>query len=122
MKLLYIEDNEINRLVIQKGLQSYIEVITEGNGFKGVEIALSDIFDFILIDLNLSDPNIDGFGVLKQLKERGHTAKMIAITAFSGGDWEKKCALEGFDLYIPKPLSPKDVWSKLSGLLKDDSL
>jgi len=116
MKILYIEDNMINRMVVEKGMQAFATVITEENGFKGIELALSDHFDVILIDLNLGDPDIDGFGVLEQLKEKGVPAKMIALTALVGEEWKQKCKDAGFDHYLPKPIKPKEIWKEIQSL------
>jgi CheY-like chemotaxis protein len=116
MKILYIEDNRINRLVVQKGMAPFAEVTTEENGFKGIELAKSGDFEVILIDLNLSDPQIDGFGVLEALRQAGSKSLMIALTAFVGAEWEEKCLQAGFDLYLSKPIRPKDLWAAILNL------
>lgn len=100
-------------MVVQKGMAPFAMVKTEENGFKGIELALSDHFDVILIDLNLGDPDIDGFGVLKQLKDKGVLAKMIALTAYAGPEWKEKCLNAGFDLYLAKPIRPKEIWENI---------
>ncbi|MGB6034955.1 MAG: response regulator [Cryomorphaceae bacterium] len=114
MKILYIEDNYVNRLIIEKSMAKYATVVAEENGFKGIELGKSDDFDFILIDLNLADPEIDGFGVLKALKKEGVKAVTAAVTAFAGSDWKKKCLDAGFDLYFPKPVRAEELWVELN--------
>lgn len=114
MKILYIEDNYVNRLIIEKSMAKYATVVTEENGFKGIELAHSDDYDFILIDLNLADPNIDGFGVLEAVKKKGLKAVTAAVTAFAGSEWKKKCLDAGFDLYFPKPVRADELWAALN--------
>lgn len=105
MNILYIEDNHINRRVLEVGLRQVANVSGMENGFIGIEKAKTENFDVILIDLNLNDPDLDGFGVLKTLKyESKVPALYAAVTAYVGEDWQTKCFDAGFDWYVPKPI------------------
>jgi CheY-like chemotaxis protein len=113
VRILYIEDNEINRFVLEKSMGKYARVTSEENGFKGIDLAIREEYDFVLIDLNLADPKIDGFGVLKALQEANVESIPVAVTAFTGSDWEQKCKKAGFDLFFSKPINAKDIWQEL---------
>jgi CheY-like chemotaxis protein len=69
------------------------------------ELAKNKTYDIILIDLNLDDPGIDGFGVLDKLKTYPSTENSIFIahTNYFGNEWGNKCIEAGFDYYYPKP-------------------
>ena len=113
MKILYVEDNQINRLVMERSIQKYAEIVTEENGFKAMDLIKENDFDIILIDLNLADPEIDGFGVLDYIKENDVPAITAAVTAFTTDEWKDKCMEEGFHLYFPKPVDIDNMWSEI---------
>lgn len=113
MKVLYVEDNKINRLVMERSVQKYADIITEENGFKAIELIKEYDFDLILIDLNLADPEIDGFGVLDFIKENEVDTITAAVTAFTTEEWKDKCLEEGFNLYFPKPVDMDKMWSEV---------
>ncbi len=105
MNILYIEDNHINRRVLEVGLKQIAQVTGIEDGFVGIEKAKATNFDVILVDLNLNDPNLDGFGVIKALRDEAKIpALYAAVTAYVGDDWENKCYDAGFDWYITKPI------------------
>jgi len=113
MKVLYVEDNQINRLVMERSLRKFAEITLEENGFKAIELIKEHRYDVVLIDLNLADPEIDGFGVLEAIKDNGIEAITAAVTAFTTDEWKEKCLEEGFDLYFPKPIEPDLMWADI---------
>jgi len=105
MKVIYIEDNLTNRFLMEKTLGQCFSVDCVEDGHKGIELASSGDYDAILIDLNLNDPELDGIGVIKRLKgELGIQSYFIAITAYTGPEWEQKCRDVGFDEFLSKPV------------------
>lgn len=121
MNVLYIEDNVINRRVIEIGLKSIGSIVTVENGFTGIEMAKAGSYDVIMIDLSLNDPDMDGFQVLEKLKiEAKIPALYIAVTAYVGDDWENKCIRAGFDWYVTKPIDLHDLTQKLKSLSPAD--
>lgn len=115
IRILYIEDNAINRLTVEKLLGRYAKVDTEATGYAGIQTALANPYDIYLIDLNLGDPTIDGFEVLRVLKfEKNLKGLFVALTAYTGPEWEEKCIKSGFDMYQSKPISGDAFWNRLS--------
>ncbi|NVK04452.1 MAG: response regulator [Flavobacteriia bacterium] len=115
IRILYVEDNAINRLTVEKQLGRYATVDTEATGYAGIQTALARPYDIYLIDLNLGDPAIDGFEVLRVLKhEKGLKGLFVALTAYTGPEWENKCLKAGFDMYQSKPISGPAFWERLS--------
>lgn len=111
MKILYVEDNTINRLVFQKMLQPIAEVSTAETGQEGIATGKENYYDVIFIDLNLNDITLDGFEVLKELRSFEHLkkSKFIALTAYNEKDWEDKCIKAGFNNFISKPFNKEDL-------------
>lgn len=113
LKILYIEDNGINRLVFETLLASKAQVICAENGPIGISVAENACFDIIIIDLNLNDPEMDGFDVIRSLKRLGYddkcSSKLYALTSYVGPEWEEKCIKAGFDGFYNKPLDPNKI-------------
>jgi CheY-like chemotaxis protein len=104
MKILYIEDNPINRLIVTKLLNKVYPIDTIDTANKAFELIEKNEYQIYLIDINLNDSEIDGFGVLSHIKlKKGNNAVFIAHTSYVGDDWEKTCLDAGFDHYLPKP-------------------
>lgn len=117
-KILLVEDNEMNRDMLSRRLQRKgYDVAIAVDGAQGVEMARSDEYDLILMDMSL--PEIDGWEATRQLRARPETqdTPIIALTAHAmAGDREK--ALEaGCDDYDTKPIELQRLLSKMETLL-----
>ncbi len=106
-RILYIEDNPQNKRLVKKILTARgFDVIEAGDGPGGLETALRERPDLILMDINI--PGFDGMEATARLK-KSEIAKtpVIALTANAmRGDREKVMAA-GCDEYLQKPLSNK---------------
>jgi len=115
-KLLYVEDNDDNLYMLSlrfEGVAGY-EMISAADGALGVDKALSDQPDLILMDLNL--PVVDGWEAIRRLKadERTRAIPIIALTAHAmAGDREKALAA-GADDFDTKPV----VFERLLGKVR----
>ncbi len=82
-------------------------------GMQGVEMALKQRPDFIILDIQL--PDINGMEVLRRIRasEIGDSIPVIAVTSFAmAGDRERLLAA-GCDEYIEKPIDPQRVISQI---------
>ncbi len=109
-KILYIEDNPGNRMLVRRILlvEDYV-VIEAEDGRTGIELALREIPDLILMDMNL--PEVDGYELTKQIRAIPEIKKIpiIAMTAnVMLGDKEKTLEA-GCDGYIPKPIDVDEL-------------
>ena len=115
-KLLYIEDNDDNLYMLSlrfEGVAGY-EMISAADGALGLDKALSDQPDLILMDLNL--PVIDGWEAIRRLKadERTRGIPIIALSAYAmAGDREKALAAGAND-FDTKPV----VFDRLLGKVR----
>lgn len=89
-----------------------VSVTAEGN--KGVEILKSQIFDIVILDINL--PDIDGFEVLKQLRSFSNVP-IIIVTVRENGEQARGLEM-GADDYIVKPFKPRDLIARVDVVLR----
>jgi signal transduction histidine kinase/CheY-like chemotaxis protein len=108
MKVLLVEDNRVNQVVIKRMLQllGYSQVKTASNGYESLKILKETKFDIILMDIQM--PELDGEETVRIIRQQeigtGEHVQIIAITAYAlKGDREKFLS-EGMDEYISKPV------------------
>jgi two-component system, cell cycle response regulator DivK len=120
-RILYIEDNPDNRLLIRRVLQAEgYEVFEAVDGQTGMQHAAEVQPDLILMDINL--PEIDGYEVTARLKQLPGLSRIpiIAVTAnVMKGDREKTLAA-GCDGYIQKPIDIDLLPGQIERFLKKD--
>ena len=117
MKILYVEDNEDNIYVLESRLkrQGYTVVIAR-DGASGVELAISEQPDVILMDLSL--PVLDGWEATRRIKSAEQTRHIpvIALTANAmTGDRETALAA-GCDDFDIKPIVMTRLLEKIRTL------
>jgi two-component system cell cycle response regulator DivK len=118
MKILLVEDNEMNRDMLSRRLvRKGFEVVMAVDGGQAVSMAESEQPDLILMDMSL--PVIDGWEATRRVKAAEATAHIpvIALTAHAmSGDREK--ALDaGCDDYDTKPIEMPRLLEKIDALL-----
>ena len=120
-RILYIEDNPENRLLMRRVLMAEGYVVEEASdGNSGLQKAAESPPDLILMDINL--PEIDGYEVTARLKQLPNMSgvPIIAVTAnVMKGDREKTLAA-GCDGYIQKPIDIDLLPSQIESFLKKD--
>ncbi|GAA1807168.1 response regulator transcription factor [Nocardioides hankookensis] len=119
-RILIVEDEERIAAFVAKGLRADGHLTTcVGNGRHGLEHALSDDFDLMVLDIGL--PGLDGFEVLDRLRSQGSQLPVIVLTARdSVGDTVS--ALEGgADDYMPKPFRFAELLARIRLRLRQPS-
>ena len=115
MKILLVEDNELNRDMLTRRLErKEFTVLCVANGQEAIDSAESENPDIIIMDLSL--PVMDGWTAAEKLKDNTTTKSIpiIALTAHAmKGDREK--ALEaGCDDYDTKPINFERLLDKIN--------
>lgn len=109
-RILVIEDQEDNRLILNDLLTSFgYEVLEAVTGEEGLNLAENSNPDLILMDIQL--PRMDGYEVTRRIKANPklYHLPIIAVTSFAlSGDKEKALAA-GCDGYITKPFKPMEI-------------
>ncbi len=121
-KLLLVEDNEINRIVLMRQIEMLgFTVEFAKNGMEGFSKWENGAFDLILSDCQM--PLVDGFEMATMIRRREAEtglarSPIIAITANALKGDADKCFAVGMDGYISKPVETKELETKLTGTLK----
>lgn len=109
-KILIVEDNELNRILLKDVLEYYgYEVAEAVNGAEGLERAREYPPDLLFLDIQM--PVLDGFAVIRALRNDPVPGirKIIALTSFAmRGDRERIMAA-GFDGYLTKPIDTREL-------------
>ncbi len=117
-RILVIEDNETNMYLIGFILKKNgHEVIEARSGEEGVELAVKEKPDLILMDIQL--PGIDGLEATRRIRESeaDRKAPIIALTSYAmTGDREKSLAA-GCTGYIEKPINPDTFMGEMEKYL-----
>jgi len=108
--ILYIEDNEVNRRLVQDLLRATSYRLLEApDGEAGIAMARQERPDLILMDVQL--PRVSGIEATRTLRKEPATANtpIIAITSFALAGDEQKALEAGATAYMAKPYSPRDL-------------
>jgi CheY-like chemotaxis protein len=118
-KILLVEDNEMNRDMLSRRLtRNGFEIILAVNGQEGVDLALAQAPDLILMDMSL--PVLDGWEATRRLKANTATAKIpvIALTAHAMIQDKEKAMAAGCDEFDTKPVELPRLLEKINSLLR----
>ena len=119
LAILYMEDNEGNRLLMRNymALLPNVELMLASDGRSGLEMAKKRRPDLILIDINM--PILNGFEVLERLRADPETAKIpaVALTASALNTDVERGLKAGFVRYLKKPVRLKELLDTISTLV-----
>ncbi len=118
-KVLYIEDNDDNVYMLKMRFEMLegFEVLVAVDGEVGCQIALAEIPDVILMDLDL--PIVDGWQATRRLKADQRTRKIpiIALTAHAMAGSREKALAAGCDEFDTKPIEFDRLMQKINLLV-----
>lgn len=117
-KVLVVDDVEINRDILEGMLEEEYEVLTAQNGTEALRI-LDENADIEVMLLDLIMPEIDGFEVLRILKEKGRLER-FPVVIISGDDSvenETKCFDYGIVDFIKKPFNAAIVRHRVENVV-----
>lgn len=118
--ILYVEDNEYNRKIVRQLLSKTAYRLREAiDGENGVQTALDDPPDLILMDIQL--PKMSGLEATRKLRADSRTAAVpiIVITSFALSGDDRKAKDAGATAYLAKPYSPRDLLAKIREILPE---
>lgn len=117
--LLVVDDNEMNRDLLQRRLANdTTRITTAANGREALALLQQQTFDLILLDVMM--PVMDGFEALEQIQkdERMRRMPVIMITALDDVDNAVRCIEMGAVDYITKPFNPTLLKARVSACLE----
>jgi CheY-like chemotaxis protein len=119
LRILLVEDNDMNRDMLSRRLvRNGYEVLLAMDGQQGIDMALSERPDLILMDMSL--PVIDGWEATRRIKLNDATRQIpvIALTAHAMAGDREKTMEAGCDDYDTKPVEISRLVRKIAALLK----
>ena len=118
------EDNELSAQVLEQQLiRQGCRVRLAGDGREALALAEQGGFDLLLLDVHM--PELDGFQVVRAIRDRERTAAghlpVIALTARSRKEDRERCLAAGMDDFLTKPVRPADLWAAIDRVLRSRS-
>lgn len=110
-RILVVDDNEINLLLITKTLSKLgYEVKRANNGQEAYEMASAETFDLIFMDVQM--PILDGISATREIRKHNKIfgyPVIIALSANALMDGKEKCLEAGMQDFVTKPFKPTDI-------------
>jgi CheY-like chemotaxis protein len=107
LRILLVEDDAMNVELFETALETDgHEIVTERDGVAG-ERRASGQFDLIVLDIQL--PKKSGLDVCRSLRSRGLRIPIVALSASVLPEEVARTKAAGFDLFLSKPISPRDL-------------
>lgn len=120
MRILVIEDERKVASFIKRGLEEERYIVeTAQDGAAGLELALHNHFDAVVLDVML--PKLDGFSVLATLRDQGVTTPVLMLTARGTTDDRVQGLDLGADDYLSKPFHFEELAARLRSILRRSS-
>jgi two-component system, OmpR family, copper resistance phosphate regulon response regulator CusR len=120
-RILIAEDEPRIASFLEKGLRAngFTTTVTD-DGRDALDLADSDDFDLLILDIGL--PGRDGFGVLRELRQRGRRLPVVILTARDSVE-DTVAGLEGgADDYVAKPFRFEELLARVRARLRDDGV
>ena len=117
--ILVVDDEDALRTVLSSELESEgYSVGTAGDGDEAISVLQGKSFDLVLLDIKM--PRVDGFEVLRFIKERFPATKVIMLTGFA----DLKNAIEskklGAEDFVSKPYDLVDLLTTIERVLTSE--
>lgn len=117
--VLIVEDNEKNLKLVRDVLQfNGMRTLEAASAEQGLQLAAAHAPDLILMDIQL--PDMDGVTALRRLRDDPATSRtrIVALTAFAMKEDRERFISVGFDGYLSKPVSIRELPSQVRGYLE----
>ncbi|MBF0125663.1 MAG: response regulator [Magnetococcales bacterium] len=115
LRVLLVEDNEINQQVARELLEEEGMVVEiAANGQEAVDAVDATPFDLVLMDMQM--PVMDGYAATRVIRarEKGHALPIIAMTANAMAGDREKCIACGMNDHISKPIHPPTMFATMA--------
>jgi len=118
-RVLVVEDNYINVLVVINSLENICLVDHADDGPMALQKAREHHYDAFLIDINLGS-EMDGVELQQELRKMKeyHAVPVVAVTGYALSGDQELFLSRGFSHYLPKPFEGKDIISLMNGIFQ----
>ena len=113
--VLVVEDSPDNQMLLRMILKKVGSKVTIANdGLEGVERARAKHYDVILMDIQMA--NLDGHEATRELRSKGYTGPIVALTAHAMKEERERSVKSGFSHFLTKPIDRKSLLDLLEVL------
>lgn len=117
MRVLYVEDATFLAEAVKHNLEKQgISVDLADNGEDGLENAMSDIYDCVVLDIML--PKLSGTDILKRMREKNVQTPVIMLSALSEVETKISHLDHGADDYLAKPFKTAELVARIKALVR----
>lgn len=116
MKILFVEDDAMNRRVVSEMLKAArIEMFEAEDALKGLQMIDENEFDLVLMDLRM--PGMDGLEAIRHIRRRTDEKRhipIIVVTADTAMDLRGECMAQGADEFMIKPVEIRALFETIA--------
>lgn len=119
-RILYIEDNSSNMLLVQRILQAMdIDMLQAFDGESGLRLAEREQPDLLMVDINLPG-GIDGIEVIRRVRASSllNGVPIIVLTAHGDEETEKSAIAAGSDAFLHKPADIRQIRAAINQFMQ----
>ena len=117
MRVLYVEDATFLAEAVKHNLEKQgITVDLASDGETGLDNALSDIYDCVVLDIML--PKLSGTDILKRMREKNVQTPVIMLSALSEVETKVSHLEHGADDYLAKPFKTAELVARIKALIR----
>ena len=117
-RVLVVDDTTTNRFLLREMLEhAGIEVVEAEDGRAGIELAINERFDLVLMDIQM--PVMDGLEATQRIRADARSGQLpiIAVTAHALADDREKSLAAGMNDHLTKPIDPRQLYRLLGKYL-----
>ncbi len=115
LRVLVVEDDPLFERLTRNHLKALnAQVDHAANGQIGVDMALQNVYDAVLMDMEM--PVMNGLTAIKTLREKGYAGTIIAVTGMTRSEVREECTVAGCDGFLGKPYTKDSLASVIRNL------
>ena len=117
MRVLYVEDEKFLADAVKYNLEKQgIDVDHAVDGEEGLDMAVSGIYDCMILDIML--PKLSGIEILERVRKKGISTPVIMLSALSEVEDKVRGLNSGADDYLAKPFKTAELVARINALLR----
>ena len=114
--ILLVEDDDSMRLLTTAKLKHQFNIVCAGDGVEALEVLERRQVDLIIADVMM--PRMDGYTLVKTLRERGDSIPVLLLTVKQSFEDKREGFSSGIDDYMTKPVNYEELTWRLNALLR----